>query len=252
MKNRLKYFTISFFSIILGLSGLSIATHRAETLFNLPHIHNWLGLFTAVIYALFLVIYLVKWIKYPEEVSAELNHPVKRSFFATISVSLIMLSIIFLESSPQISKYLLFIGMLAHLFFTLYILSVWIMHEKIDVKHKNPAWFIPVVGNILVPIPAMAHFHVDVSWFFFSIGFILWIVLFTIFIYRSIFHQPLPEKLLPTFFILIAPPSIAFIAYFKITGELDGFAKVIYFFALFTTLLLFFNARSFARIKFLK
>ena len=128
-------------------------------------------------------------------------------------------------------------------------MSSWIKHE-IDVKHKNPAWFIPIVGNVLVPIPAMTHFHEDISWFFFSIGIVLWIVLFTIFLYRAIFHKPLPDKLMPTFFILIAPPSIAFVAYFKMTGGIDGFAKVLYFFAVFTAMLLFFNAKSFAKIKF--
>jgi len=250
MNNKLKNFPISLFAIIMGLSGLSIATQRIESFTSIPKIHEIIGIFTAFLYAIFIVLYGLKLSKFPTEVKHELNHPVKRSFFATISVSMILLSIVFLEEYTTLSFYLLVIGMLSHLLFTLYILSVWIRHEKINVNHKNPAWFIPIVGNILVPIPAMIHFHEDVSWFFFSIGFILWIVLFTIFIYRAIFHQPLPDKLLPTFFILIAPPAIGFISIVKMTGELNGFSKMLYFFALFTAMLLFYNSDYFSKIKF--
>jgi len=47
----------------------------------------------------------------------------------------------------------------------------------------------------------------------FAVGFILWCVLFTVIMNRIIFHNPLPQKLLPTLFILIAPPAIGFISY---------------------------------------
>ncbi|MDA3843109.1 MAG: hypothetical protein PF588_01910 [Candidatus Kapabacteria bacterium] len=67
-------------------------------------------------------------------------------------------------------------------------------------KHFNAAWFIPAVGNILVPIAGVDHGYTQVSWFFYSIGIILWIVLFTIFWNRIIFHKPLPQKLMPTMF----------------------------------------------------
>ncbi len=250
MESRLKHFTISFFAIILGLSGLAIATHRVELHFNIPHVSQWIGFSTLLIYSIFFIIYFIKLIKYPKEVAAELKHPIKMNFFPTLSISLILLSIVFLKSYVDLSKYLLLVGMIVHLFFTIFIMSAWIKHQHIEIKHKNPAWFIPVVGNMLVPIPAMTHFHEDVSWFFFSIGIILWIVLYTIFISRAIFHKPLPEKLMPTFFILIAPPAIGFLAYFKMTGEIDGFAKVLYFFAVFTAIQLFYNARHFSKIKF--
>ncbi|HXK57227.1 MAG TPA: C4-dicarboxylate ABC transporter, partial [Gammaproteobacteria bacterium] len=68
--------------------------------------------------------------------------------------------------------------------------------------------------------------------------------------YRILFHHPIDEKLMPTLFILIAPPAVGFIAYFKLTGELDNFARILYFSGLFLTLLLFTQLRRFARLKF--
>ena len=55
---------------------------------------------------------------------------------------------------------------------------------------------------------------------------------------------------MPTLFILIAPPAVGFIAYLALTGEVDRFARVLYYTALFLTLLLLTQVRQFARLPF--
>ncbi len=67
---------------------------------------------------------------------------------------------------------------------------------------------------------------------------------------RIIFHAPLPEKLLPTLFILIAPPAVGFLSYVKLVGVIDPGAQVLYNFALFLTLLLFSQLPRFLRLPF--
>jgi tellurite resistance protein len=75
-------------------------------------------------------------------------------------------------------------------------------------------------------------------------------VLFAILVYRVIFHSPLPDKLMPTFFIFIAPPAVGFVSYVTLTGDLDPFARVLYSTALFLTLLLFAQIPRFSRLAF--
>jgi len=36
----------------------------------------------------------------------------------------------------------------------LVILSFWIHHQGFEIQHSNPAWFIPMVGNVLIRSPA--------------------------------------------------------------------------------------------------
>ncbi|MCU7845480.1 MAG: SLAC1 anion channel family protein [Candidatus Thiodiazotropha sp. (ex Monitilora ramsayi)] len=249
--SRLAYFPISFFAVVMGLAGLCIAWEFAETIFTLPiRVEGALIPFTALVFLLLLTLYLMKLVRHPAAVVQELNHPVKLNFFPAVSISLILLSVTLLESLPSISHGLWVLGTGLHLLFTLYVMNVWIHHDKFEIHHINPAWFIPVVGNVLVPIAGTTHGHLEISWFFFSIGIVFWLVLFTIIIYRVLFHHPLPDKLMPTFFILIAPPAVGFISYLKLSGGMDNFAHVLYYSGLFLTLLLLTQAPRFTRLQF--
>ncbi len=249
--SRLPYFPISFFAMVMGLAGLCIAWEKAQIGYHLPfRLDLALIPFTTLVFTLLALIYLMKLLRYPGEVVKELNHPVKLNFFPAVSISLILLSITMLHTLPGVSHVLWIIGSSLHLGFTLYVMNIWIHHDKFEVHHINPAWFIPVVGNVLVPVAGTAHGYHEISWFFFSVGIIFWLVLFTIIIYRVLFHNPLPDRLMPTFFILIAPPAVGFISYVKLNGGLDNFAHVLYYSGLFLTLLLFTMVFRFSRLQF--
>jgi len=72
----------------------------------------------------------------------------------------------------------------------------------------------------------------------------------TILFNRVLFHHPIEQKLLPTLFILIAPPAVGFIAYMRLTGDLDAFGRILYYGGLFLTLLLFTQVRRFLKLEF--
>ncbi len=248
---RIKHFPVSFFSMILGMAGFTIAFEKIEHILKLSTHISWYILFlTLVIFGIIFIVYLVKIIKFNPEVKKEFNNPIKLSFFPTFSISLLLLSIAFLPVNSVASKYFWIFGAIIHLMFTIKIVSIWIQHTKFEIKHMNPAWFIPAVGNMLVPIAGVTHFSKEISWFFFSIGVFFWIILLVIFFNRIIFHKPLPAKLLPTLFILIAPPAVGFISLVKLTGSINDFSKIFYYFALFLTLLLFAQVSMFKKIRF--
>ncbi len=250
--DKLKNFPVSFFSIVMGLSGITIALEKAQQVLAIHlYIDIILAWFTLGIFCLFIFIYFKKIIQHRQSVIDELHHPIKLSFFPAISISLLLISIIFINRIPQFSHILWLLGTSLHLLLTLYVINSWMHHEYFKIQHINPAWFIPAVGNVLVPIAGVAHGYMEISWFFFSIGMMFWIILFTIFFNRVLFHDPLPARLVPTFFILIAPPAVGFIAYMKLTGNtLDSFAHILYYIGLFLSLLLFSQIKMFSRLQF--
>ena len=248
---KLENFPISFFSVVMGLLGLTLGFQKLEELYPEIFFSNILLIFSVPIFVLFLLVYLVKILFKFSKVEEEFFHPIKANFFPTISISFILFSIVLLDIDESISFVLWFFGSIFHFILTLVIISFWIQNTKFELSHINPSWFIPAVGNILIPIAGVELFYKEVSWFFFSIGIIFWIILLTMFFYRIVFHHPMPDKLLPTLFILIAPPTIGFISFTKLTGhELGDISRILYYFGLFLFILLLFQIKLFAKINF--
>ncbi|MEA1892041.1 MAG: SLAC1 anion channel family protein [Campylobacterota bacterium] len=242
----LEHMPIQLFAIIMGLSGMAIMFAKGYHLLDIPY---WIYLTILFIdTALFLIIftaYMFKVLLYPHAVKKEFKHPIKSSFTAAISISFLLLSIAYYDFAPTLSILLWYIGAPLQLLFTLYVMNYWI-HNELKVVHSNPAWFIPIVGNVLVPIVGVEAAPIYISLFFFALGIFFWIVLFTITINRIVFHHPLAKKLVPTFFILIAPPAVGFVSYFRITnGSIDMFSMFLYFVALFTLFLLLFMIKMY-------
>jgi tellurite resistance protein len=237
--------------MIMGLGGLTIAWARAEQILGLGvQVSPWLLGAASLLFIVLLGAYSLKFLRHRAAVEKEWADPVRMHFVPTVSIGLIVLSIAWLPWSQSYSFLLWSLGSALHLYLTLHVITQWVHHSKFEITHLNPAWFIPVVGNILVPIAGVTHAPPEVSWFFFSIGIIFWPVLLAIIFYRVIFHGTLPERLMPTLFILIAPPAVGFLSYLKLSGGIDSFAQVLYNGALFFTLLLFFQVKWFLRPKF--
>ncbi|WJV52439.1 SLAC1 anion channel family protein [Prodigiosinella aquatilis] len=248
--SRITLFPISFFSVVMGLSGFTLAWKGADSLF----FHNsviWLILayVTSVGMVVISIIYAIKAWRYPEAVLEEIRHPVRINFFPAFSISLLLLSVVW-QQETMVATYLWMIGVALQITLTLYVMSSWIHHTHYTLSHANPSWFIPVVGNIIIPITGSQLGYTELSWFCFSIGIIFWIVLLTIIMYRLFFHEPLPARMTPMLFILLAPPSVGFISYISLVGELDVFARVIYYIALFLGLLLAMNISRFIKVPF--
>src|SRR5690625_8046155 len=89
-----------------------------------------------------------------------------------------------------------------------------------------------------------------INWIFFSIGVMFSIIYFTIYINRVFFQPPMPVKLMPTHFILLAPPGIGFVSYIKLVEEVDIFAFIIYGIAFYIGLLFIVLLKRFFTIPF--
>jgi tellurite resistance protein len=249
--DRLQHFPVPFFAVVMGLAGLTLAWKRAEVVFHPPFaVSCYLEFVSAAAFAIIALTYALKLARYPVEVMREWRHPVRINFFPTISIGLILLSIVFVDRYFEAARVIWVFGSGLQIVFTIYVINAWIHRSNIEVGHVNPAWFIPVVGNVLVPIAGVRFFPPEISWFFFSVGIVFWIVLLTIVMNRLFLHAPLPERMLPSLFILVAPPAVATISWFALNGSIGPFGRILYYTALLFTLLLASNAARFLRARF--
>jgi len=235
---RLENFPVTFFAVSMGLAGLTLAWHAAEGALGLTGALS-AGLFalTGAVFAALAGLYLAKALRYPRAVAAEWQHPVTLAFFPAISISLLLLSVAMLAHAPGPAgaAWLLGAGMQAVL--TVAVVTGWIGARAFQHGHLSPAWFIPAVGNVIVPIAGVPLGYVELSWFFMSVGLVFWVVLLTLVINRLVFHDPLPGRLQPTLVILIAPPAVGFLAWLALVGEIGPFGRILLNSAYFFTLI---------------
>jgi len=247
---RLQHLPVPFFVVVMGLGGLALAWRRAEHLFALPvAVSAPLTALAAAVFAVLLMAYTAKAVRHRAAVAAEFAHPVRGSFFPTITISMLLLAIPAYDASPWAGHALWATGAVLHLMLTVVAMNRWIHHPGTELAHLNPAWFIPVVGNVLVPVLGVRLYPAEVSWFFFAVGIVLWLALLTLVLNRLFFHGPLPERLRMTLFILVAPPAIATVAWLAL-ADVGPVAHILYSVALFFALLLLTNAPRFLRTRF--
>ena len=248
--DRLQFFPIMMFAIIMGLAGLTLVYKRIHESLSFPTVVVTLMMtITTVLFFVILYFYILKFIKHKEEVKKEFTHPIRINFFAASSISILILSMIYRHDIDLVAQIFFFVGAALHIFFTFYTIKYWI-NNNLEMQHSNPAWFIPIVGNLIVPIAGKGFIDDSVLYFYFSIGIFFWIILFSIILNRIIFHNQFAPKFMPTLFILIAPPAIGFISYVKLTGNLDFFAQILFNLGLFFTILVFVMYKNFINIKF--
>jgi tellurite resistance protein len=248
----IQHLPITLFATVMGLGGLTIATENLEKHFGAAGYASiaLLSLTTAVWLSL-VVAYVIKWIRFPAAVRAELDHPIRLSFFPASSIGLILIAASFYRYLPDLSNVLWWIAVVAQLAFTLIILNRWIHSEHFTIEHNSPAWFIPILANLLVPISGAPLGHEEVSYFFFAIGIVFWLPLMAISLNRSFFFAPIPQRLLPTLFIMIVPPAVGFTAWTALHGgKLDDFGRILYFVGLFMTLMVISQWRKFVGLPF--
>jgi tellurite resistance protein len=244
--SRLQFFPISWFAVVMGMAGFSIAWSRAEHLFALPvAVSPLLLAVTAALFILICIVYGIKIGRYPEDVRAELTHPVKIAFLPTISISMILLSIAFLPLGKSLSLALW--GWAAACTLSSPSMSFppgCIRPPSISntsTRHGSFRWSATFWCRL--PACIMAG---GTSWFFFSIGLFFWPILTAIIFYRLIFHQSLPERLMPTLFIFIAPPAVALLSWFNLTAAVGHLGNIFYYIAVFFFLLLLSQLASFS------
>lgn len=221
---RLAHFPVTLFASVMGIGGLSLAWRRAHRVYDVP---GWIaeGLFWIGlgVFAVVAALYAAKAVRHPEAVRAELRHPIRMTFVPTITISLLVLATAGQDLLPTLAEALWWVGAVGHLALTVVVISAWFVRSDIGLDQITPAWFIPVVGNVITPLAARELGDLDLAWFSFGVGVVFWLALLPLLLFRLLLHsQPLPPKLMPTLAIFIAPPAVAMLAWQALTAEPDG------------------------------
>ena len=233
---RLEYLPVALFGSVMGLTGLSVAWHLSETRYGTPSwISDAVAMLAVCTFAVLAAAYLTKLVAAPDAVRAEFNHPIAGNLFGTLLISLLLLPIVIAPVAMRVAQVMWGIGAVAMLGFAWVIIDRW-MGNRQQAAHATPAWIVPVVGLLDVPLalpllglPGLHGLMVACL----AIGLFFAIPLFTMVFSRLIFEAPLPDALQPSLLILLAPFAVGFSTYVATIGAVDRFAEALYALTLF-------------------
>lgn len=232
----LDYLPVGLFGSVMGLTGLSVAWRLAHNIFGTPlWIATAIGAIGIVAFVALVVGYAIKAATAPEAVAQEFRHPIAGNLFGTVLISLLLLPITVAPFALSLARTLWVMGAIGMFVFAWLMVTRW-MSDRQQVAHATPAWIIPVVGLLDVPLalpsldlPPMQGLMVASL----AIGLFFAIPLFTVIVSRLLFEAPMPGALQPSLLILVAPFSVGVSTYVVTTGTFDLFAEALFMLSLF-------------------
>ena len=238
-RTPLKHLVPGWFAIVLGWGGLALAWQRAVSLLGAPAqaLAGAAASITLLLFLLLVGLSLLRARRYAQALADDLRHPVRHAFVAAVPISLLLLVTLALAWLGPTAPGLLAlwrVGALAQFGVTLWVLSRWLHATPAAgaqaglVPHAGvaqaqlggsgpavswgaitPVLLIPLVGNVVVPLAGVQLGQAPWAAAQFGVGLLLWPVLLTLFMVRLGQAGALPDRLLPSLFILVAPPALS-------------------------------------------
>jgi tellurite resistance protein len=243
----LDYLPVGLFGSVMGLTGLSVAWRLAHQRYGVPDgIAVVIAALAMLAFVLVAAGYAVKLVTAFATVRMEFRHPIAGNLFGTILISLLLLPIVLAPFAHRLAQILWVIGAAGMLAFAWLIVSRW-MSDRQQVAHATPAWIIPVVGLLDVPLalPALGlppmHGLMVLA---LAVGLFFAIPLFTLIFSRLLFEPPLPDALKPSLMILVAPFAVGYSTYTETVGQTDLFAEALYMLTIFVLAVLLGQLRT--------
>jgi tellurite resistance protein len=225
----LKFLHPGWFTLVMGVAGLSLAWHRAGSLMGemAGGIALVFGALAALIFVALAVGTLLRLQRHPEAWQEDLRHPVRHAFVATMPISLMLLGTVSvaLFGPNAVAAGLWWVGSVGQLGVTFWVLARWWQPKAqggLQWAAVTPALFIPIVGNVLAPLGGVPLGHELWAMAQLGVGVLFWPVVWTLLMARILVQGAWPERLLPMNFIFIAPPAVVGLAVLQLGAPAQG------------------------------
>ena len=250
---NLRNVPIGMYGAVMGLVGLGLSARAAAPVFpgavRAPAYVSepWVAL--GVIAFLVLVpLYLAKLVRHPDAVREEFTNPMQLGFCGALPVGMFLVGGGIGAYFIALGQIVWWAGFVLLLAFQVWALVRW-LSGSIDLAHINAGWLVIMVGGIVAPGPGISLGLTDASRFIFGISASAAPILMALLFYRAIIGAPLPERLRPSWFVLLVPPSLIYANGLALYPG-SVFLETLFFFALALAAALLVVSRDFLRWPF--
>lgn len=230
----------SAFGIVLGTGGLANSWRAATDLWGVQAaIGEILALMAALIWVALLVFYALKWIRFPSDAKAEMEHPVQCCFVGLLGVATALVGSIVSPYLGDLGHVLYWLGATATASF-----AVWrtgaLWKGGRDLASTTAVLYLPTVaGFYVIAIAGAPLGYADIGKLAFGAGFFSWLAIESVLLNRLLTAPEMPAPLRPTIGIQLAPPAVGAAAYLSVTtGAPDMLAHAMVGYAILQLLLM--------------
>jgi tellurite resistance protein len=210
---------LNTFAIGFGLVGLAEVWSAAGATLALPTLLVQAFWAIAAVGWLWLIVaHLVRGARSPDTLRSQLRNPTQAPMATLVPTTAMLLAADLRDFVPLAGLILFIVAVVAAALFAGWLIATW-LQGGLALESVHGGYLLPTVAAGLVGADAAAHVGLLLlGWALFGVGVFFWAVLTVIVILRLALRPSLPDPLVPTMAILVAPPAVGGIAWFALDG----------------------------------
>jgi len=161
--------------------------------------------------AILLFLLIMKIFIDPKGVKESMENPVVASVSPTLSMGIMILSTYIKPYFPSLGYGIWIFGLILHVILILYFTKRYMFN--FNIKKVFPGYFVVYVGIVVGSVTGPVYNQAIIGQYLFWFGFISYLVLLPVVIYRVVKVKAIPEPALPTIAIFAAPASLCLAGY---------------------------------------
>ena len=210
---------VSYFGIVLGLAGLGNAWRGAEQAWRMPKfVADWIYLVAGLVWAVLVILLLLKALLAPDKLAAEAAHPVQCCFIGLAGVATMLIAGGLVPYERMSASILFGVGFAFTLGF-----AVWrtggLWQGERHPETTTAVLYLPTVAGSFVSASVVSALgYPDWGQLAFGAGVFSWFALESVLLHRLLTGPTKAVELRPTLGIQLAPASVGAVAYIAING----------------------------------
>lgn len=157
------------------------------------------------------IMIFIKMLALPTSIRIAFDNPVVGSVLAAFPMAWMLLSTYLKPFMPTLGLFVWFMAIGIHIVFILIFTSKYIL--KFNINKVFPSYFVMYVGIVCASVSSKAFQMEALGQYFFWFGFISYLILLPVVIYRVIKVKNIPKPAIPTLVIFAAPASLCLVGY---------------------------------------
>jgi tellurite resistance protein len=211
---------LNTFAIGFGIAGIAETWSAASGVLHLsPLVDQILWTVAAIAWVWLIVAHIARGIQSGERLVTQLRHSAQGPLAAIVPIIGMLLGTELARWFPVGGMILAIASMIVTAAFAAWLVSSWLT-GSVELGAVHGGYLLPTVAGGYIAATAAGGLGLDdLGWAAFGVATLFWFIMTTVVLVRLITRPQLPDALVPTLAVIVAPPAVGGLALFDLTGD---------------------------------